>query len=141
MFTGVHILSADAIADLPASGCIIRHSYRRWVDSGRTVAAIVDESPWRDLGTLSEYLQANLDLASGALRSPLVTPDPTRRAALVDPSASIGQGARIERSVVGPGAHIAPNVRLTRSVVWDGCRVDVDADGVCVAPNGITAIL
>jgi len=139
MFTGVHVLAAEAIEDLPASGCIVQNSYRRWVDSGRVVGGVVETSPWRDLGTLDQYLAANLDLASGELASDLVTP--TSDGSLVDPTASIGEGATIERSVIGPGATIASGVRVARSVVWDGCCVDVDVERVCVASNGITAIL
>ncbi len=139
MFTGVHILAPEAIDDLPAEGCIIQNSYRRWVDSGRTVAAIVDETPWRDLGTLEQYLAANLDLASGALRSPLVEPSPS--GSLIHPTANIASDAVLDRCVVGAGATVASGVTLRRSVVWDGCAVTADHDGVCVAPNGITAIL
>src|SRR5262249_54921504 len=62
MFTGVHVLSERALAALPEEGCIIRRSYRRWIDEGEVVAGIVDGGPWRDLGTPSEYLCANIEL-------------------------------------------------------------------------------
>src|SRR5690606_26610580 len=38
MFTGVHVLSRAAFEDLPAEGCIVRASYRRWIDGGAVVA-------------------------------------------------------------------------------------------------------
>ncbi len=139
MFTGVHVLSPDAFDDLPEDGCIVQNSYRRWVDEGRVVAGFVEESPWRDLGTLTEYLAATLDLASGALASELVTPGTD--GSLVHESAKVGEGARIVKSVIGAGAEVAPGVTVEESVVWDGCRVDEDVRGVCVAPNGVTAIL
>jgi len=53
-FTGVHVLSQRAFADLPEEGCIARAAYRRWLDGGLRVGAVLDESPWRDLGRLRE---------------------------------------------------------------------------------------
>ncbi|MFW5921120.1 MAG: sugar phosphate nucleotidyltransferase [Polyangiales bacterium] len=134
MFTGVHVLSPRAFEDLPAQGCIIRHSYRRWVDEGVAVAGHVDTSPWRDLGTLEAYLQANLDLADGTLRWPGITPDPAT-GTLVDPTADVPLTATLRHAVVGPGARIAPHVTLERAVVWPDAEVTEDARGAVITPT------
>jgi mannose-1-phosphate guanylyltransferase len=139
MFTGVHVLSPAAFDALPEEGCIVRKSHRRWVDEGHVVAGVVDESPWRDLGTLAEYLAANLDLARGALSWPGITPGPN--GSLIHPAAVIEPGAVVTESVVGEGARIAGGVRVHRSVVWDGAAVTGDVDGVCVARERIVGIL
>lgn len=131
MFTGVHVLSPRAFADLPERGCIIRTSYRRWVDEGEVVGGFVDESPFRDLGTPAEYLRANLDLLRGALRWPGVAP----RGVLVHESARVGEGARLSEVVVGEGARIEAGVSLERVVVWPGTHVAGDARDAVLAPH------
>lgn len=122
MFTGVHVLSPRAVADLPETGCIVRESYRRWVDRGEVVAGHVDRSAWRDLGTLPAYLAANLDLAAGEGAWPGVAPPDGR--GLVHPEARIDPDARIAHAVVGAGAEVAPGATLDRVVVWDGARAE-----------------
>jgi mannose-1-phosphate guanylyltransferase len=117
MFTGVHVISPRALADLPAQGCIVQQSYRKWVDRGEHVAAVVEESRWRDLGTLEAYLEANVAAASGALAG--VRSDSR---GIVDDSASVG-GAELDRCVIGAGAAVRPGVRLSRVVVWEGATV------------------
>ncbi len=136
MFTGVHVLSRAAIADLPRDGSVISGAYRGWVDGAATVAGFVDHGPWRDLGTPAEYLRAHVDMLSGALPWPTLTPP---GASLVAHGASIGEGAILDRCVVGPGARVAAGARLTRAVVWAEAEVEGDAADVIVAPHATVA--
>ena len=134
-FTGVHVLSRRAFADLPEEGCIARAAYRRWIDTGERVGAVLDESPWRDLGTLREYLDGNLDLASGALRSPYVGVGAA--GSLIAAGVRIHASASLQRCVVGAGAVVGPGVRLEGVVVWDGACVMRDARDAVVTPRGV----
>ncbi|MFW6087372.1 MAG: sugar phosphate nucleotidyltransferase [Myxococcota bacterium] len=120
MFTGVHILSPRAFAELPEQGCIVRRSYRPWVDRGEVIAGHVDRTPWLDLGTPAAYLAANLDLARGDARWTAV-PEPDARG-LVHPQAHVEPGARVRGAVIGAGARVEPGADLERVVVWDGAR-------------------
>lgn len=123
MYTGVQILSQEALADLPEQGCIVRHAYRRWVDDGAIVGAFVDASPWRDLGTPEAYLQANLALAHDPS---FVVGFAVEPCSAVHPSARVHPEARLERSVVGAGASVG-KVHLERCVVWSGAQAHEDA--------------
>jgi mannose-1-phosphate guanylyltransferase len=128
MFTGVHVLSARAIADLPDEGCIVRHGYRRWLDRGEIVAGHVEGAAWRDLGTPREYLAANLELLAA---------DPGRGIA---PGAATGDGAQVRGSVIGVGAIVDPGVTLERCVVWPGTRASESAsDAVLAGPYRVDA--
>jgi mannose-1-phosphate guanylyltransferase len=138
MFTGVHVLSPAVLSDLPASGCIVRACYRRWIDAGAVVAGHVDASPWRDLGTLPSYQDAHLELLRGEVHWPGVQGAEGGR--VVHPNAHVGDGATLIESVVGPGATIAPGVRVERSVVWDGARVDRDVCDAVVTRERVVAI-
>ena len=68
MFTGVHLLSRRAFDDLPERGCVIRTAYFAWLERGERIAAVVDPSPWQDLGTVADYVDAGASLAGGTLR-------------------------------------------------------------------------
>jgi NDP-sugar pyrophosphorylase family protein len=86
----------------------------------RAVVLAPADCVWEPVGTLSEYLQANLH-----------PPD----LSYLDPDALARQdGTRIEGDcVIGRGAAIGRGVQLRRAVVWDGEKVPdgfVGADGV-----------
>lgn len=130
MFTGVHILSPEAFSAMPESGCVIRTAYRQWVDGGAPVLGIVDESPWADLGTVSEYHRLNLELASGSFAWPCVEPhEGCILPASVEPSETIRQ------SVVGADVEIGEGVTLERCVVWPGSRVGHSATNAVITPE------
>ncbi len=129
MFTGVHVLSRAAFEDLPTEGCIVRASYRRWIDTGAVVAGHVDESPWRDLGTPAAYLAANVAAAEAQ-------PD----GCLVHPDARIGEGASLRQTVLGAGCRVAPGVHLERVVVWDGVTVTESLADAIVTPKTIVRL-
>jgi mannose-1-phosphate guanylyltransferase len=137
-FTGVHVLSRRAFADLPVEGCIARKAYRRWIDAGERVGAVIDEAPWRDLGTLREYLDGNLELAGGALASPYVPPG--QAGSLIAPDARVASTAMLDRCVIGPRATVAGGVRLSRVVVWDDATVTQDASDAVITPRGLVPV-
>ena len=130
MFTGVHILAPEAFSVMPESGCVIRTAYRSWVDSGAPVLGIIDESPWADLGTVSEYHRLNLELASGLFAWPGVEP----RDGCILP-ASLAPSANIRQSVVGSDVEIGRGVTLDRCVVWPGTRVTRSATNAVITPE------
>ncbi len=133
MFTGVHVLSARAIAALPEEGCIVRQGYVRWLAAGETISASVDAAPWRDLGTPREYLGAHLDL----LRGEIVRPGFDARAAAIDRSAGIDPKARLSETCVGARARIEAGVVLERCVVWPETIVRASACDAVLAGEEI----
>ena len=130
MFTGVHILAPEAFSAMPESGCIIRTAYRGWVDAGAPVLGVVDDSPWADLGTVSDYHRLNLELASGLF--------PWRGVAAQDGCilpASVEPSANIRQSVVGADVRIGEGVTLNRCVVWPGTTLASSATNAVITPQ------
>jgi NDP-sugar pyrophosphorylase family protein len=130
MFTGVHILAPEAFSAMPESGCVIRTAYRQWVDRGAPVLGIVDDSPWADLGTVSEYHRLNLELASGSFAWPGVEPS----GGCILPS-SAEPPENIRRSVIGADVEIGEGATLDRCVVWSGTTVDRSATNAVITPE------
>jgi mannose-1-phosphate guanylyltransferase len=121
MYTGVQILSSRAWVDLPEQGDIIEHAYLHWLERGETVAAVVDESPWFDVGvSLPGYLEANLALASGRITWPGITP---AAGSLLAPGVLMGARSRLDECVLGEDTEVPEGVSLRRVVAWRGARI------------------
>ena len=131
MFTGVHVLSPEAFAALPESGCVIRSAYRRWVDTGAPVLGVVDDSAWADLGTIQDYHRINLELASGSLPWPEITPHDGN---LIAPGTDVGL-AKVQQSVIGADVDIDGAAALSRCVVWPGSRVEGVVTNAVITPT------
>ena len=88
---------------------------------------------WRDIGTASSYLQANLDVIAGRVK--LLEPPSAERGekfdatagieapSAVDPSCTLKAGVRIINSVVSRNCYIEERARIENSVVRGGTRV------------------
>ena len=132
VFTGIYVVSASVADDLPVEGCVVRHTLRRLLARGVTVAGFVDDGPWFDLGTVDRYVEANFALVTGSLRWPgvavpaggVLAPEDARSSRLLAPV------------VIGDGAVLAPGVRIERAVVWDGARCDADLEGAVLTSAG-----
>jgi NDP-sugar pyrophosphorylase family protein len=129
MFTGVHILRPEAFEALPQSGCVIRTAYRHWIDRGVPVLGIVDQAPWADLGTISEYHRLNLDLASGTFVWPGIVAENGSILA-----SSIEEPGRVRHSVIGEDVRLDEGVTLDRCVVWAGTQVGRSASNAVLTP-------
>lgn len=130
VFTGVHLLSVEALRRLPASGCVVRQAYQPMLAEGLAIDVVVDDSPWADLGTIPAYFEANMQEA-----------DATSDArGTIHPEAEIHPAARITRCVVGKGAVIGPRAVLERVVVWDGASIDETLADAIVTPRTVVRI-
>lgn len=133
MFTGVHILAPEAFEAMPESGCVIRTAYRRWVDGGAPVLGVVDDSPWADLGTVSDYHRVNLELASGLFRWPGVVP--IEGSLLAADRLTSGYHSTIRNSVVGADVEIAEGASIDACVVWPGSVITRSASRAVITPE------
>ncbi|MDZ7374641.1 MAG: sugar phosphate nucleotidyltransferase [candidate division KSB1 bacterium] len=90
---------------------------------------------WRDLGSLDDYREANVDVLEGRFPSAPTPWSPDLKENWVDPGATIvgptllgggcriGRGAWLEKCVVGSRCEIAEGARLVRCVVWSDVRI------------------
>ncbi len=82
---------------------------------------------WGDIGNPMALLRVNLDLVQGAIPARLIGV-PVTHGVLVDATATIDDGARIEGpAVIGAGTVVARGARVTSSVLWDGVHVGANA--------------
>jgi mannose-1-phosphate guanylyltransferase len=112
--------------------------------SGRPMFGFTHRGYWLDVGNPQTYLQANLDLVSGAFPARLPAGWPadglgTAEAhlevgacvvapALLGAETSVAEGALLEGPLVtGGGCTIYPGARVSRSVLWDSVIIEEGA--------------
>ena len=98
-------------------------------------------SYWRDIGTLTAYWEASMDMLGAAPRFDVadsfwpvrsnpghraparITGDAEVRDSLVGAGAII-EGACVHRSIIAPGAYIGPGAEVTESVIFEDVRIE-----------------
>ena len=113
---GTYVLEPSVIDRVPLGGkvSIERVVFPAMVESASLYAVATDDA-WVDTGRPETFLAANLpaiDAAGGSI---------------IHPSARVGTGCLIERSVVGAGATVDAGARITGSVVFPGASIGVGA--------------
>ena len=101
---------------------------------------------WRDIGSPTAYLEAQMDLLDGRVRTPLVPPGERthgnwiaarasvdRTATILAPSV-IGAGVTIARgshvgplAVLGEDVRVEADARIERSVIWERTEIGAGA--------------
>jgi NDP-sugar pyrophosphorylase family protein len=123
-FTGLHVLSREALALLPAAGFHdIRDTYDRLLAGGRLGAYVWSpaRAAFADIGTPESYLAAHR-LCVPVEGAPASHPA-LQGYGFIDPRATIGAGAAVIESVVLAGATVAPGITVRRAILGPGVTV------------------
>ncbi|MDX1762788.1 MAG: NDP-sugar synthase [bacterium] len=149
MFTGIHVLEPQALNALPDRNrfCINRDVYPQWVRSGKKCFGFIHEGYWKDLGTLEDYFQANMDLLeergisnprAAGRKAEYSTEDISLEPPyLVGDGVFLGETSRIgPRAIIGHGSRIGPQARITNSIIWPDASIEPgeQIDGMIVTP-------
>jgi NDP-sugar pyrophosphorylase family protein len=139
MFSGSHLISTRIFKHLPNkdfSG-IVDEVYQPLIQAKQeTVAAIVDDGPWFDIGTPQRYISAAVEILKLTVDGvvPVVTGSRVMRDCVVDETARIR--GKLSRSSVG--ARSTTNGEVTNSIVGRDCRITESAIlDSCVVGDGV----
>lgn len=144
-FTGFHIISQEIFDLLPDDTFYdIRDAYQRLIEDGKLGAFIWDvpsETPFLDIGTPESYLEAHRLYAGDAGKLMGVFPDEegitlAEGYGFIDDTAVIGEGSRIEESIVLSGAMVAPGSNIQRSILGPGAEARGDVRNRLVTISG-----
>lgn len=99
----------------------------------------IESGYWRDVGSLEDYINTNLEALKGKVKLPLAIHGKN----LIAKSAKISRSAKVMNSVIGPKCVIGPNTVVKDSVLWnnvsieEGARLNYDVlcNNVKVKPN------
>lgn len=159
---GTYVLEPRVLADIPpdTEWSFEYQVFPSLLERGEPMYGFQSDSYWIDIGTPQRYLQAHFDILSGlidveiggrilresqsfadgtSIAAPcLLDHAPVGHGASIGPfacmgaGAQIGEGARIERSVVHEGAEIGARALVRDSIIGRGIRVDEDGEVVGV---------
>src|SRR5690606_16455312 len=124
-FSGVSLLSQEAIGELPRSGFVeLTPHLRRWARE-RRLGAYPEPAPFLEVGTIESYLEVHRELASGSTEAYLTGSPPEELLrpgpeSIFAADARIGAGADIRASVGLSGAIVPAGAYLDRVVVGSG---------------------
>jgi NDP-sugar pyrophosphorylase family protein len=116
---------------------VVRTAYKDLVPEQK-VGSVCHAGVWVDVGTPAAYLQANLDVLAGRIRTPI---DPWSQGergpgdSWVDPRAFVK--GRIERCIIGACAYVPPDAHLVDCVVWEGVMCPAEhVEGAIIYDGG-----
>jgi mannose-1-phosphate guanylyltransferase len=125
-FTGIHIISPEALAGIPPDrfSSVIDH-YRKLIISGKQIHGFLSEGHlWHDIGTLSSYLDVNRVFTG------------TKRFLLGDGCHVHSEAVLTDWAVLGESCVVEQRSRIARSVIWDHVTV---REGVNVVESVVTS--
>jgi mannose-1-phosphate guanylyltransferase len=131
-YMGIAALSARCVATLPERGCLVGDA---WIPTllgegpdATRILAMPYRGPFRDVGSLRAYLDANLDAVDDHGRS------------IVGRGATIAGTAAMERCVIGDGARVVGAGLLRRVVVWPGATATAPLEDAIVTLRGVVRV-
>lgn len=135
MFAGSHLISTRIFEFLPDEEefGIVDRVYQPLLDSGReSIAGIVDDGLWFDIGTPQRYASASHALREAMIRGELAMPAGSH----VDGDSLVHESAtgHATRSIVGARTTIHGDVR--NSIIWDDCVIDGSVER-CIVAHGV----
>ncbi len=147
-FTGLHFIEEEVLDLIPARGAsdIVRDVYRGLASEGR-LGSFDHSGRWFDFGSPKDYLDGSLDLLelSSDTRAAMLETDPVRSIgqaivalgpgadfhhgvevhgrAAIGFAARVGEGSRVEDSLILDEAWVGPGCRLRRVIVGPGTEL------------------
>ncbi len=130
--TGIYILEPQALERIPKATNFdfSQNLFPAMLKSNARLFGYIAEGYWRDVGNLSEYQRAHLDILGGKVGIDIGYNQLRRENATIWMSRDfhVDESARFSGAVIiGEGAQIEPGAHISNAVIGDRCRVSADA--------------
>ncbi|HXI09632.1 MAG TPA: sugar phosphate nucleotidyltransferase, partial [Thermodesulfobacteriota bacterium] len=128
--TGIYILEQEVLEYIPKDKefDFSKDLFPTLLKNKKPIYGYIAEGYWKDVGSLEEYRQANMDILHGKV----VVEIPGER--VEDKGVFVGKGSRIDFTsklegsiVIGENCRIGPDTRISNSVIGSGTTVDEGA--------------
>ena len=145
---GIYIIDAELLWRMPADRpvSIEREFFPVMIDGGIPCFGWCPPAYWRDIGSLTAYREAQMDLLDDCVKTRLTPAGELRAGAWVGPGLSLDRSARLSppavvgehvqvagdaqigpRTVIGSGCRIGAGARLEGAVLWEGVEIGAGA--------------
>jgi len=135
--TGIYVLEPEALERVPAERefDFSRDLFPMLMERGVPLYGCIATGYWRDIGSLSEYRQAQVDILRGEVDVEVLG----QKMGRIGKDAWIGEGTRVDPSakmrgavVLGRRCRVGPGVQLSNSIIGDDCVIE---DGAGIADS------
>lgn len=139
MFSGSHVISSRIFRYLPDRelSAIVDEVYQPVLDQKReTIAGIVDDGLWFDIGTPARYLAASAALLDATVRGDLEPADGSRVRGDSLVHATAVAPKTTSRSIIGARSSVYGDLR--DAIVWEDCSISGGARlESCIVAHGV----
>ncbi len=128
--TGIYILEKEILKYVPEDSefDFSKELFPILLKENRPIYGYIGEGYWKDVGSLEEYRQANLDILHGRVRVNIPGKETGREGVWVGEGSRIDFTSNLEGSVViGDNCRIGPDTRIVNSVIGSGVQVEEGA--------------
>ena len=129
--TGIYILEKEVLEFLPEDRefDFSKELFPLLLENKKPIYGFIAEGYWKDVGSLEEYRQANMDALSGKV---YVEKSGEK---VKDRDIWVGEGSRIDFTgklegavIIGDNCRVGPDVRISNSIIGPDCVIDEGAD-------------
>ncbi|MBI3755481.1 MAG: NDP-sugar synthase [Deltaproteobacteria bacterium] len=128
--TGIYILEPEILELIPQNQEIdfSKDLFPLLLEKKEALYGYIAEGYWKDVGSLDEYRQANMDILHGKVKVNIPGQEAGRQAVWLGKDSKVDFTCKAEGSVViGANCRIGANVRITDSIIGDNSTIEEGA--------------
>lgn len=147
--TGIYILNPEVVKLIPEDHefDFSKNLFPKMMELGLPLYGYIADGYWKDVGDLTEYRMAHIDILDGKVDVKLDGTSPAGQGnvhigenceiepgvkfdgkVVIGKNCHIAQGAEISRSVIGNNVRIGSGASIRKSVVWDRTFIGPETD-------------
>ncbi len=135
--TGIYVLEKETLALVPkargnkADCDFSKDLFPYLLRNKLPLYVSIENGYWRDVGSLEDYINTNLDALRKKIELPLAK-GLIKNGNVIVKSSKVSRSSKIINSVIGSRCKIEPNTIIKDSVIWnsstieEGCRINYD---------------
>lgn len=127
--TGIYVLEKDTLGLVPhaqgnkADCDFSKDLFPFMLRHKMALYGSIERGYWRDVGSLDDYINTNLEALKEKVKLPLVK-DMIKNGNVIAKSAKVSRSAKITNSVIGPKCKIDQNVVIKDSIIWSSTHIE-----------------
>ena len=128
--TGIYILEPEVLDMIPPNQefDFSKDLFPILLEKKKALYGYIADGYWKDVGSLEEYRQANMDILNGKVKVNIPGEEAGRGGVWLGKDAKVDFTCKLEQSVVvGANCKIGANVRIANSIIGGNCTIEEGA--------------
>src|SRR3990172_3625399 len=138
--TGIYVMEKESLALVPRArghkpDCdFSKDLFPYMLKNKLPIYGSIERGYWRDVGSLEDYINTNLEALRGKVKLPLIKGG-IKNGNVIAKSTSVSRLAKVTNSVIGSKCSIGQNVIIKNSIIWKGSHIEknsnINYDVIC----------